>query len=271
MSIAPGDSVSNGVNPDQSERPHQPGKREKLNTFTVVFIGFMILVGGGILVTQFTGVTHSKSVAGTSAAYSGSQSPAKGSLGPGFSIPATPTPVPVLKIYITGEVKNPGIYTMQTDDRLSDAFDAAGGLTAQADISQFDLAQRVRDEMHINVPKLASPTPVLANSTAPVTNTTPVSINSNSGSNVSLPNSGSTTTRSSSSSGKIGPESGVKINVNTAAATELERLPGVGPTLSQRIVAYRNQHGPFHSLDDLHHVQGVTKTLTDKIKDLIIF
>ena len=47
------------------------------------------------------------------------------------------------------------------------------------------------------------------------------------------------------------------VDINTASAAELERLPGVGPTLAQRIVDYRSAHGPFQSPQDLQQVQGI--------------
>ncbi len=255
--------------------PHQPHQRERFNLFSMLFVAFMVLVGAGIWVTQFAGNPRSNAQP-TIAAFVLSNTTAKSSF-------VTATPEPQIKIYVTGEVKNPGIYVMQKDDRINDALEAAGGTTDVGDISQLDLAQRVRDEMHINIPKQAPPT-----STATVTNATPTSViissgsatNVNSGSNptvVSLPttiNPASprpTAGSSGSSSVKIGATSGAKINVNTADVTELERLPGVGATLAQRLVDYRTQHGPFRNLDDLHHVQGFTTTVVEKLKDLVIF
>jgi competence protein ComEA len=47
------------------------------------------------------------------------------------------------------------------------------------------------------------------------------------------------------------------VNINTATADELEALPGIGPVLAQRIVDYREQHGPFRSVRDLLNVSGI--------------
>lgn len=255
------------------QSPAKHSRREKSNLFTFVFMGFMLLVGIGILVTFATG-TPSNSTYTASNSSSSSRSSSKTTVsGLGFAIPATPTPEPQLKIYITGEIKSPGVYVMSGDDRITDAIAMAGGLTDQADISQLDLAQRVHDEMHITIPKLA-PTPLISatlNST--VTKSTPNSVYSSSVPVVSYPNTPTVSgaTQKGSNNGKIAAGSGIKINVNTADAKELQRLPGVGTTLSQRIVDYRAAHGPFHSLDDLRHIQGFTKTLVDKLQDLITF
>ena len=255
-----------------STSPNQPHPPERFNLFSLLFVAFMVLVGAGIWVTQFAGGSHSNAQP-TIAAFVLNKTPAKSSF-------VTATPEPQIKIYVTGEVKNPGIYIMQKDDRINDALEAAGGTTEVGDISQLDLAQRVRDEMHINIPKLAAPTTLstsIPTSIATVTNPTPTSviISSNSNpTNVSLPNNQANprpTVGSSGSSSKIGPTSGAKINVNTADVAELERLPGVGASLAQRLVDYRTQHGPFRGLDDLHHVQGFTNTVIEKLKDLVIF
>jgi competence protein ComEA len=61
----------------------------------------------------------------------------------------------------------------------------------------------------------------------------------------------------------------VRININTATAKELEALPGVGEVIAARIVAYREQAGPFRSVDDLIHVEGLSDRAIDKIRELV--
>jgi competence protein ComEA len=62
-----------------------------------------------------------------------------------------------------------------------------------------------------------------------------------------------------------------KINVNTASAADLDKLPGIGAVLSARIIDYRTKNGPFQNLDDLRKVEGLSKAVADKLKDLIEF
>ena len=60
-----------------------------------------------------------------------------------------------------------------------------------------------------------------------------------------------------------------KVNLNTASAEELASLPGIGSVLAARIVAYREEHGPFQSLDALKQVSGIGDKLVEKIRDLV--
>jgi competence protein ComEA len=59
--------------------------------------------------------------------------------------------------------------------------------------------------------------------------------------------------------------------VNTASADELEGLPRVGPALARRIIAYREQHGAFGSIDDLRHVRGIGVTTASLLAPLVTF
>jgi competence protein ComEA len=146
-------------------------------------------------------------------------------------------------------VQNPGVYEMKPGDRLQEAILAAGGFTGQADRTKLDLAQRVRDEMRIEIPRLPdTPTPVPTSGPGTPTATAPAP----------------PTTAASAAAGKV--------NINTASAAELDKqLPGIGPVLAGRIVEYRAANGPFKTLDDLRKVTGLTKAVIDKIKDLITF
>ncbi|MCX6811055.1 MAG: ComEA family DNA-binding protein [Candidatus Berkelbacteria bacterium] len=75
-------------------------------------------------------------------------------------------------------------------------------------------------------------------------------------------------TTSPSSAAKSATPSG-KININTATAAQLDSLPGIGPTYSQRIVDYRNTNGPFSSIDKIQDVKGIGAKTFAKFKDLI--
>lgn len=135
-------------------------------------------------------------------------------------------------VYITGEVIKPGVYELKAGDRVSDIIKMAGGFTEKADDNAINMAEKLRDEMHITVPAKDE--------------------NMQEGAK-----------RSSISSGKI--------NINTATAEELDSfLPGIGSTLSKSIVEYREKNGRFKSVDEVTRVNGIgSGKRFEKIKDMI--
>jgi len=62
-----------------------------------------------------------------------------------------------------------------------------------------------------------------------------------------------------------------KVNLNSAGVDELDELPGIGPAKAESIVAYRTEHGPFHSLDELANVSGIGKSIIERIADLVTY
>ncbi|MBW1976058.1 MAG: helix-hairpin-helix domain-containing protein [Deltaproteobacteria bacterium] len=60
-----------------------------------------------------------------------------------------------------------------------------------------------------------------------------------------------------------------KLNINTATQADLEKLPGIGPVLAERIIKYREEHGPFKTIDEIQNVKGIGKKKFETIKDLI--
>jgi competence protein ComEA len=143
------------------------------------------------------------------------------------SVP-TPTVAPLV-VYVSGAVANPGVYSLPDGSRVADALNAAGGATAEADLSRINLAKHVSDAEQVHIPKIGEAAPTQA---AP------------------------------------GVPSG-KININTATAAELDQLPGIGPALAQRIIDYRTQNGPFKTIEDLKKVKGIGDALFEQIKDRI--
>ena len=157
-------------------------------------------------------------------------------------ITPTPRPTPTavtLLVQVNGAVLNPGLVRIGEGARVDDAIKAAGGASSEADISKLNMARRVTDGELIVVPKLGDPTPTVPPAT-----------------------SGARATAT--------PTVLAKININTATAEELDRLPGVGPSIAQRIVDYRAANGPFQKIEDLLKVRGIGPAQFDSLKNLIV-
>jgi len=142
-----------------------------------------------------------------------------------------PSPQPWV-IYVSGEVAHPDVYSLPPGSRVRDAILAAGGFTQDADFQTLNLASFLSDGAKIQVPKVHTN----MNNEAPQT-----------GQSV---------------------ESGL-VNINTASQEQLDTLPEIGPTLAQRIIAYRTSNGPFSSIEDIQNVSGVGPATFEKIKSLI--
>ena len=148
-------------------------------------------------------------------------------------------------VHVTGAVARPGVVTLRAGSRVADAVDAAGGATADADTGQLNLARVLSDGEQIRVPRVGE---VLPDPAPQPTGT-------------AGPGAGA-------ASGKPGDggASGT-VNINTASASELEKLPGIGPALAQRIVEYRDSHGPFANVDALTDVPGIGKAKLEALRE----
>lgn len=136
-------------------------------------------------------------------------------------------------VHVAGAVAAPGVYTLDHDARVLDALVAAGGAEAGADLDQLNLAALVVDGIQIRVPVEGE---VLAS--AP---------------------------RSVGGATIAGP-----VDVNRATADQLESLPGIGPTTAAAIVAWRQEHGPFGSVDGLLDVPGIGPAKLAGLADLAV-
>lgn len=146
----------------------------------------------------------------------------------------TPTPAS-LHVYVTGAVQRPDVYELPAPSVVKDALIAAGGATTDADLERINLAQVVHNEQHIHVPRIGEPT-----------------------------------VQPAEEGNKITPEvSHGRININTATAEELTNLPGVGPVLAERIVAWRTTHGPFSHIAEIKQVVGIGDALFARIQPYI--
>lgn len=138
----------------------------------------------------------------------------------------------VFVVDVVGRVHHPGVVRLSSGARVVDAIEAAGGVTEKAAVYRINLARPVVDGEQIVVPGQNDPLP-----TAP---------------------------QGTSGSGGDG-----LIDLNTATATELEELPGIGPVLSERIVDWRTAHGRFTTVDELREVDGIGEKLMSQLRPLV--
>jgi competence protein ComEA len=151
------------------------------------------------------------------------------------SPPSSTTIATSTVVYVAGAVAAPGVYTLGAGARVTDAVAAAGGADADADLGVVNLAAVVIDGERIYVPKIGETVPAVVAGTPIVDDTRPA-----------------------------GP-----VNVNSASADQLDVLPGVGPTTAAAIVAHRDQHGPFQSVEQLGEVRGIGPAKLDALRGLV--
>lgn len=123
-------------------------------------------------------------------------------------------------VHVVGAVRRPGVYAFSEGARVIDAVKAAGGLARGADAFAVNLARALVDGEQIVVPRRGEAPPA-------------------------------------ASMGRGGAGGVATVNLNRASAADLEGLPGIGPVLAERIVVYREQHGPFRAVRDLMKVAGI--------------
>jgi len=136
---------------------------------------------------------------------------------------------------VKGQVTNPGIYEIDENTRLFQVIKKAGGTTNLADLNRLNLAQKVSDGIVIYIPKKGEKTEINLNNNL------------------------------------IANTSAEKININTASATQLEELNGIGKVKANAIVEYREKHGPFKNIEDLKKVKGLGEKTIEKFKNQITF
>ena len=149
-----------------------------------------------------------------------------------LSQPSTQSP---MNVYVTGAVKNPGVYTLSRESRANDAITAAGGFSEDADESIINLAAKVRDGEKIFVPSIMDKDD-----------------NDNSG----------------SYEHDLTSNQGI-ININVATQEELEVLPGIGPSRAREIINYREENGDFQQIEEIQNVPGIGAGIFDQLKDFI--
>lgn len=132
---------------------------------------------------------------------------------------------------VSGAVEKPGVYSLASQSRIKDALISAGGFSSKADkdwvSKNLNLAQVVDDGSKIYIPFDGQDKNILGQT----------------------------------------DENEEKVNINTASASQLETLSGIGPSLAEKIISYREEKGPFQSLQDLMDVSGIGDSLFENIKN----
>jgi competence protein ComEA len=133
---------------------------------------------------------------------------------------------------VVGAVRRPGLYRLTSGSRVADAIARAGGVTHTAALDSVNIAAPVADGEQIVVPRRGQSAAVAAG-----------------------PGTGATST---------GP-----VHLSTATEEQLDSLPGIGPVTAQKILAFRQAHGGFSSVDELDAVPGIGPARLAQLKDLV--
>jgi competence protein ComEA len=186
---------------------------------------------------------------GTVAATGGPVVPSPGSAA-SSSIPAsspTTSAASGLVVHVAGAVVTPGLVTLPAGARVADAVAAAGGLRGDADGDRINLAAPLSDGVRVFVPTVGQPDPAPA-----------VGISG-----------GATGSSGGTGSGPASSVPAAPIDINTATAEELDALPGVGPSTAAAIVAYRQEHRRFASVDELQEVKGIGPAKFEALEPMV--
>ena len=132
-------------------------------------------------------------------------------------------------VYVCGHVNEPGVYALCEDSRICDALDKAGGVTEDANPTALSQAMKVTDGQTIYVPGIDE--------------------------------------ENVDASG-VEEDDGL-ININKASEEELTSLPGIGSSKASDIINYREEHGPYNSIEDLMNIPGIKEGVFNKIKDKV--
>jgi len=162
-------------------------------------------------------------------------------------------------VYITGEVNIPGVVILNEGSRIVDAINAAGGTTNKADISKVNLVYVLEDGMKVNIP----------NNDDLKNNSSFEYIISSSGEGAKEEVSNNSLSSGITSSDRVSSSSNYVVNINTATQTELESLPGIGPSLALKIINYRKENGKFSAIEDIKNVSGIGEKKFEELKGYI--
>lgn len=267
------------------EQADQPGTtrsaRWGLSPRVLLLVAVLALVAVVWGVTQFSAAPRAEQVASPSAsaesvqAVGAQQSPATQSAAqataqPSESAQGGPSGEATVRVHVAGAVNNPGVYTLPAQGRAVDAIAAASGAAADADLDRVNLAGALSDGVQIYVPHRGE-------------TAAPAQIQPNGGTaNAGQGNAANGAAQNGASQGGTQPQpartltpagsaqkGSTPVNINTATAEELQTLPRIGPAMAQRIIAWREAHGGFRSVDELDAVPGIGPSMLENLRPLV--
>lgn len=271
------------------EQADQPGTtrsaRWGLSPRVLLLVAVLALVAVVWGVTQFSAAPRAEQVASPSAsaesvqavgaqqssgAQPGAQSTAQPGANPSESAQGGASGEATVRVHVAGAVNNPGVYTLPAQGRTVDAIAAASGAAADADLDRVNLAGALSDGVQIYVPHRGE-------------TAAPAQIQPNGGTaNAGQGNAANGASQNGASQGGTQPQpartltpagsaqkGSTPVNINTATAEELQTLPRIGPAMAQRIIAWREAHGGFRSVDELDAVPGIGPSMLENLRPLV--
>lgn len=142
-----------------------------------------------------------------------------------------------LYVHVAGAVSRPGLYRVPEGSRVAAALERAGGPTRRAEVSAVNLAAPVEDGQQVVMPARGAGAP-------------------GAGSGPGSPGAG-------------GGTPGAQLSLATATVDQLDALDGIGPTLAERILAFRERNGGFRSIEQLREVEGIGEKRFDALKEAL--
>ena len=264
---------------EQVERPYRVAMGAKAALWggiTLIALGLLIAAwqlfitgpepsraqtGAKTATTRAQRLGMAKSAAVAASAQASARSPAPGPGGGGAGLASSAGPASSggatsggdtagsgqIVVDVDGAVAHPGLYKLPADSRVQAALAAAGGLSPQADAHRINRAAKLHDGQKLYVLSQGESTPPLAASSGQGCE-------------------GQACTSAEGGVAGSDAEGQGLVNINTANATQLTQLPGVGPAIAQKIIDYRTANGPFTSVDDLTKVPGIGAAKLAQIK-----
>ena len=265
------------------EQADQPGTtrstRWGLSPRVLLLVAVLTLVAVVWGVTQFSAAPRAEQLASPSAtaesvqAVGAQQSPGTQSTaqsGASESAQGGASGEATVRVHVAGAVNNPGVYTLPAQGRAVDAIAAASGAAADADLDRVNLAGTLSDGVQIYVPhrgETAAPAQIQPNggtANAGQGNAANGAAQNGASQGGTQPQPARTLTASGSAQKGSSP-----VNINTATAEELQSLPRIGPAMAQRIIAWREAHGGFRSVDELDAVPGIGPSMLENLRPLV--